>query len=107
MNSENIYEFDLESFFPSVNISEIERLMIEKLEIPEGISHYLMEMHRSITKIPKEEKLDESGDLNVLLTPSNEANPNLKSPLKEKVKEALKLEGAALQEALSELLPTG
>jgi hypothetical protein len=81
--------------------------MTERLEIPEYIAHYLTEMHRSITRIPNEMKLDESSDTNVLLTPSNEVNPNLKSPLKDQVKKSLDLEEKERKLALEGLLPNG
>lgn len=107
MESSDVYEFDLKSFFPSVDISAIEKIMVDDLDIPKNIAQYLMDMHRSITKIPQEQKLEEGGDLNVLLTPSNEVNPNLKSPLKEKVSKAL-TKGVSEREAiLKSLLPEG
>lgn len=107
MNSENVYEFDLQSFFPSVSISGIEEIMTSKLGIPKGVAHRLMEMHRSITKIPAEQKLTEDSDLKVLLTPSGKVNPNLKSPLKDEVEGILKKKGIDQTKALKGILPEG
>lgn len=107
MESDNIYEFDLQSFFPSVIISEIEKIMIEKLGIPSKLAHSLMEMHRSVTKIPAEIKMAENSDLNVLLTPSDNVNPNLDPSLKAKVAKALKQEGEERTAQLEKILPEG
>lgn len=105
MKSENVFEFDLRSFFPSVNISAIEELLVNKLEVPKDIAHYLMEMHRSITKIPTDQKMEEPSDLTALLTPSDEPNPNLNPSLRSLVKEALNKTGRERKEELERILP--
>ena len=105
MEAENVYEFDLRSFFPSVNISAIEDLLINKLDVPTDIAHYLMEMHRSITKIPSDQKMEEPSDLTALLTPSDEPNPNLSPILRSQVKNALRKTGKERKEELERILP--
>jgi len=108
MKSEDVYEFDLESFFPNVNITEIEKLMVEKLEIPIGVAHYIMELHRCITILPKDRKMEEKSDLTALLTPSNEVNPNLSQPLKDQVKKVLTETAEEKRiEELHRILPSG
>lgn len=107
MNSENIYEFDLNSFFPSVNLEALERLMVEKLKIPKKTASYLIDMHRSITVLPKEKKMSEVNDENVLLNPTNDVNPNLPKELKEKIEEIMKSDKADKLEALQNILPVG
>lgn len=82
---ENVYEFDLRSFFPSVNLSEIEKLLTSELKVPRHIAEYLTKLNQSITILTKEDKLNEDNDRKVLLTPSNMPNPNLDKEVKSKI----------------------
>lgn len=89
-SEENIYEFDLESFFPSVDITQNSLILKGKLNIPSKYAEYLSQLNRSITKLsPEGDELPEDRDRRVLLTPTNEPNPNLDPGLSLRVKEIL------------------
>ena len=82
LEEENIYEIDLKSFFPSVKLSAMEKILREELGCPREISNYLKEITQSITKLTEKDELDESNDRKVLLT-EGQPNPNLPKELKE------------------------
>lgn len=90
MTEENVFEFDLNNFFPSVNLTEIEKILITELKVPTRIAGYLTAMNRSITILKKVDELDESKERKVLLTPSGKANPNLDISMKQKVDRIIK-----------------
>lgn len=86
----NIYEFDLTSFFPSVNL-EANKELLENMGIPPLISGYFRDLNRSITKLCDKDEMDETRDRKVLLTSDGQANPNLPKsihkPLSELIEE--------------------
>ena len=103
-DEDNIYEFDLEQFFPSVNLAEIEVLMVDEYKFPRHIARYLTKLNQSITVLTKDDKLNEDNDRKVLLTPSNLVNPNLEENMKRKVEEIISREGFQERD-LKHLLP--
>lgn len=64
INAKNIYEFDFEQFFPSVNASMLESLLHRK-GMPKEISNYLMDLNLSYPNVKTldETKLDETNSL--------------------------------------------
>jgi len=80
----NIYEFDLKSFFPSVNLKENSRLL-SKLGVPEEIVLFIESLNRSITKLEARDELPEDKDRKVLLTSEGAPNPNLPEDIQESI----------------------
>lgn len=64
VNAKNIYEFDFEQFFPSVNASMLSALLLRK-GMPKDISNYLLDLHLSYPEVKTldENKLDETNSL--------------------------------------------
>lgn len=85
----HIYEFDLESFFPSVSLQGLKGILIKELGFPEVVAGYLIDLNRSLTKLEKEDKLPEGNDRHVLLNTSGNPNPNLPSDIKKLIKDLL------------------
>lgn len=59
IDKENIYEFDLEQFFPSVEGSYITECLL-KAGCPEEIARWVQDMHKSRPELPEERKLEET-----------------------------------------------
>lgn len=84
MDENNIYEFDLKSFFPSVNLKENSRILA-KLGVPEEVVSFLESLNRSITKLEVRDELPEDNDRKVLLTSEGLPNPNLPEDIQESI----------------------
>lgn len=76
IEEENIYEFDLTSFFPSVNLEANEQILSEELGFPKEIAGYLRRINQTITVLTKEDEIEEDNDRKVLLTTEGKPNPN-------------------------------
>lgn len=85
MDEDNIYEFDLKSFFPSVDLRANEEILVKKLGIPTGVAEYIRLINQSVTKLQQEDLLDESNDRRVLLTSEGEPSPNLPKEMRERI----------------------
>jgi hypothetical protein len=89
MDVENIYEFDLQSFFPSVSLKGMYDILTMELGMPEIIAGLLLELNRSLTKLEKVDKLPEASDRYVLLNTSGKPNPNLPPDIRRLLTEIL------------------
>lgn len=110
IDNPNIYEFDLESFFPSVSLKGMRDILIQELGIPEFIAGLLIDLNRSITTLTKEDKLPETSDRQVLLNTSGDPNPNLPADIQRLVKEIQAIPNISVdqkEEALCKALPMG
>jgi len=106
----NIYEFDLESFFPSVSLRGMRDILIQELGMPEIVAGLLLEINRSITKLSKEDKLPEWSDRQVLLNTSGDPNPNLPLDIQRLIIEVQSFSNISADQteaALKEVLPEG
>lgn len=101
---QNVYEFDLTQFFPSVNLAEMERIMISELGFPRYIAKYLTKLNRSITTLCKEDKLNEDNDRKVFLTPSGKVNPNLEEEMRKKIEDEMSRDNFKIDD-LKSILP--
>lgn len=70
MKAKNIYEFDIEGFFPNVDISEVTDIL-EKSGIPKRIVYHIENINRMEPILPQEEKLDETETKNRYKIKSN------------------------------------
>lgn len=110
LDNPNIYEFDLESFFPSVSLKGMRDILIQELGMPEIIAGLLVDINRSITKLEKEDKLPEENDRQVLLNTSGDPNPNLPMDIQKQLKEILAFPWTSSdqkEELLEKVLPKG
>lgn len=65
-----IYEFDLKQFFPSVDVEKVTEIL-QKKKVPKWYTYMLENINRTIPKLPKELKLDESQFLSQYKLESN------------------------------------
>lgn len=99
-DSPNIWEFDINSFFPSVDLIYNRERMVE-IGIPDHVADYLYTLNKSIVKLPwseKEDQLDESDSRMVLFNSDWSINENLPK------KVARSLEGQNLNPKDSEIV---
>lgn len=96
--SPNIYEFDLDGFFPNVNLLYMKKRM-EEMEIPTSISNRLYKINQSIVLLQEEDKVDENLVRKVVYNTDGTLNPNLPTYLVEKLTDP-----ATSEETLNDLL---
>lgn len=85
LGRKNIYEFDLNSFFPSVCLKANERILREVYGIPSFVTTHIDKLNRSITRLTLKDKIDESADRKVLLTSEGKPNPNLPPEIQKQI----------------------
>ena len=74
LSAPNIMEFDLKSFFDSVNLAKIQSLLINRYGFPRTEAHWITALNRSIPKLTNEDKIEEP-DRAVAYTHRGLANP--------------------------------
>jgi len=60
INSKDIYEFDLEQFFPSVNVAYIMEILKMEFGMPASEINFLKGICRQTPELPEKHKVDES-----------------------------------------------
>nr|CAB40817.1 unnamed protein product [Neurospora intermedia] len=75
LDSQNIYEFDLKNFFPSVDLAYLKDKLMES-GIPQDISEYLTVLNRSLVVLTSEDKIPEP-HRDVIFNSDGTPNPNL------------------------------
>jgi len=59
LNSENIYEFDLKQFFPSVQIQAVSQIL-RNTRVPEWFVLYIENLNKTKPKLTDNDLIDES-----------------------------------------------
>lgn len=80
LDSPNIYEYDFQGFFDSVDLSINRQLLMEKYHYPEEVCDFFLELNQSVVKL-KEKDLQYEPDRYTILDAQGEPTSNTKPPV--------------------------
>lgn len=72
----NVYEFDIQQFFPSVDL-DYNMNRLKEIGVSDDISKYLRDLNKSIVKLTKEDLMDETLHRMALYNTDGSLNQNL------------------------------
>lgn len=100
-SSQNIYEFDLTGFFPSVDL-EYNRNRLLELGVPASIANHFLALNKSLVKLTDDDKMDESDTRMVIFNTDMTLNENLSKDMLQDLEGVKDLEDQAIKKYLDQ-----